>query len=306
MHSKLVYFLLALWSVILFVDVPRVDAIHYPVYNVLEIGAPRLIVELLHGQLFVSEAETDGFDFWQRAREKLEGAQREAADWLKKAEESAVEMGARIKELKDNMEELVQGASVLHEVLTPVTIAGEDSDKLKRFALNNDLEFAFDAILEELQAMVPPLNEAPEHEQREMAVSAALDKIGDALVGICRKHGLDEERVRTQWQSILRPAIFTSVVLLGDIAEQHPDIVYGLLFALAVTMLPEAWLFRPLLRVFGFGPQGPIKGSAAAWAQRVFYGAEVPKGSWFATLQRAGMVAMSWWSWVWCFVFNKC
>lgn len=32
-----------------------------------------------------------------------------------------------------------------------------------------------------------------------------------------------------------------------------------------------------------------LTGSAVAWAQRRFYGAYIPKGSWFSHLQRAGM-----------------
>ena len=36
---------------------------------------------------------------------------------------------------------------------------------------------------------------------------------------------------------------------------------------------------------------GALTGSAAAWAQSVFFGAVVPKGSWFATLQGAAMKA---------------
>lgn len=33
-------------------------------------------------------------------------------------------------------------------------------------------------------------------------------------------------------------------------------------------------------------------GSAAAWAQRFFFGGLIPRGSWFALLQRAGMTAI--------------
>ncbi|KAH9931404.1 uncharacterized protein B0H18DRAFT_1116220 [Fomitopsis serialis] len=36
-------------------------------------------------------------------------------------------------------------------------------------------------------------------------------------------------------------------------------------------------------------PEGPVAGSTAAWAQRVFCGAYIPKGSWFSHLQHAAM-----------------
>lgn len=37
-----------------------------------------------------------------------------------------------------------------------------------------------------------------------------------------------------------------------------------------------------------------IPGSAAAWAQRRFFGAVIPAGSWFATLQSASIVGVGW------------
>jgi hypothetical protein len=98
--------------------------------------------------------------------------------------------------------------------------------------------------------------------------------------------------------------------------EQHPDLLSILLFTLAVMLIPEYWVLRPVLGLFGFGPTGPGKGTAvpklqrmpidlfagtvASWAQRVFYGAAVPKGSWFAFLQEAAMAekARSWWGWL--------
>ncbi|KAJ6538449.1 hypothetical protein DFH09DRAFT_1176912 [Mycena vulgaris] len=54
-------------------------------------------------------------------------------------------------------------------------------------------------------------------------------------------------------------------------------------------LIPNYWFLRPILSAFGFGPIGPIKGTAAAWAQRFFYGAAVGKGTWFAFLTSVGM-----------------
>jgi len=84
-----------------------------------------------------------------------------------------------------------------------------------------------------------------------------------------------------------------------------------LLFAAIATVLPQLWLLRRVLLMFGFGPQGPIKGSflydcdaeqlfnmtlivggIAAWLQGWLFGPAVPKGGWFAMLQRLAMKAM--------------
>ena len=98
--------------------------------------------------------------------------------------------------------------------------------------------------------------------------------------------------------------------------EQHPVLLETLLFSASIMLIPEAWLLRPLLSLFGFGPYGPVKGenvpvspgcansisdhccltgSLASWSQRRFWGAAVAKGSWFAHLQSAGMKLGSPW-----------
>ena len=82
-----------------------------------------------------------------------------------------------------------------------------------------------------------------------------------------------------------------------------------------VRIIPKAstFLLRPILRSFGFGCRGPVKGWLATWimnvvdlseyiiilllllgsiaarAQSLFFGAKVPKGSLFAWLQSVGM-----------------
>jgi hypothetical protein len=82
---------------------------------------------------------------------------------------------------------------------------------------------------------------------------------------------------------------------------------------IVIGILVVLWLLLLLLRFIGFGQLGPIKGtllsdtiiifvqsntdissclfvgSFAAHMQRCLFGAAVPKGSWFAKLQRAGM-----------------
>jgi hypothetical protein len=71
-------------------------------------------------------------------------------------------------------------------------------------------------------------------------------------------------------------------------------------------IIPEGFILRPLLRVFGFGPGGVTKGnfllfrvhvhvydllagSGAARVQRFFFREAIAEGSWFARLQSAGM-----------------
>jgi len=100
---------------------------------------------------------------------------------------------------------------------------------------------------------------------------------------------------------------------IGDINEQHPELLPTLTFSIVVLLIPESWILRPILGWFGFGPLGPVKrelkpwnrtfeaqldivGSAAARMQRRFWGGAVRAGSWFSCLQAAGMGVLPWWA----------
>ncbi|KAJ7797319.1 hypothetical protein B0H14DRAFT_3887158 [Mycena olivaceomarginata] len=157
----------------------------------------------------------------------------------------------------------------LHE-LKKLTVKRRESDddgggsRVLTIDLAGDLERAFEKVLEELQ------------------------KAGAELKAVCGKHGMDEENVAAHWETI-QGAIENMVVLLGDLVEQHPDLLNILLFTGAVMLIPEYWVLRPVLGLFGFGPTGSGKGTVASWARRVFYGAAVPEGGWFALSQKAAM-----------------
>ncbi|KAJ7230434.1 hypothetical protein GGX14DRAFT_583194 [Mycena pura] len=236
--------------------------------------------------------ELDPEDFWQRARELGDRARRYGGKLLKDAADKSQDVREKIGELTGRMDALLRGAAALHEELrAAATLQSAD-------AVSEDLERAFAAVLEELRERFPAPEKAPGHEARREAVAVALEKAGAALVGVCVKHGMDEERARQHWDGTMRPAVETVVVLLGDLVEQHPDLLEALLFTGAVVLIPDYWLLRPLLGLFGFGPTGPVKGTTASWAQRVFYGPAVSKKSWFALLDQAAMTikAPGWWA----------
>jgi hypothetical protein len=101
------------------------------------------------------------------------------------------------------------------------------------------------------------------------------------------------------------------IVLLGDIYEQHPQLINNIVIVFILRAIPKDWILRPLLEMFGFGAAGPVKGtspfdrassplltatlsdSAAAAAQRLWFGAAVEKGNWFSQLQSVGMKGLA-------------
>ncbi|KAJ7129314.1 hypothetical protein C8R44DRAFT_776488 [Mycena epipterygia] len=288
--------LLAFIFTFTFVSVHPVAAVYFPAR--LAEGLPDFKSSVQ--QYVFSETpaiHTEGVDldnFWQRLRDLGDNARHYSDDLIKnKAAELSQEVRQKITELKERMAAVAHGATVLNDELhasaklRPRRFDDDSAESVED--ISGDLERAFEVVLEELKIMFPAPDQATGHEHRQEVVRVALEKAGAALVTVCVKYGMDEERVLVHWDKTVRPAIENMVVLLGDLAEQHPNLLEALLFSGAVMLIPNYWLLRPLLSLFGFGPIGPVKGTPAAWAQRVFFGAAVQKGNWFALLTKAAM-----------------
>ncbi|KAH0828908.1 hypothetical protein J3R83DRAFT_2327 [Lanmaoa asiatica] len=154
-------------------------------------------------------------------------------------------------------------------------------------ALTEELEGIFMVIVKDLEK-IPPPDKAPGHAERAEMVDNILDDTSVALVKVATRYGIEEEVVTT-YLVTLRPHLHALTVAVGDINEQHPQLLPAIAFSVVALLIPESWILRPFLSLLGFGPAGPVKGSAAAWLQRRFWGVAVDAGSWFSWLQKAGM-----------------
>ncbi|KAF7290902.1 hypothetical protein HMN09_01268700 [Mycena chlorophos] len=308
MRINVLYLLFTLSSSILFADFAcAYTLLGIKLYGPLDLPGSLIVAILRSSTSYFDAQDDDGCDFLCRASQNLEAARREAENGLNKAKQVATDMGHKVNEFTTSVEEVVRGIVGLRVLSENEDAAGA---RFKRSAINLDalsaeLTVAYEVMFNELRESFPEPKEAPGHENRSKAIEVALEKVGVVLVEVCSNHGLDQYRVEESWQ-VLHPYMSTTLVLLGDIVEQHPVLFESLLFAMATAFVPETWFFRPFLGLFGFGRQGPIKGSAAAWAQRVFFGARVERGSWFSRMQRAGMAAAGWWSRLWCSWFGRC
>ncbi|KAJ7822252.1 hypothetical protein B0H13DRAFT_2113042 [Mycena leptocephala] len=289
MQLKTLYLpLLAFLFALSFVDLPPVAALFLPA----RLGG------LSHTPLFrTSEVDLELEHFWQRARELGETARQYGEKLIEETAERSKDVREKIGELKERMDEIVHGAKALRDEFqasvkrrTQRSSDGSENNDFSAEDMAGDLERAFEKVLDELKVMFPAPDQAPGHEERQKVVMVALEKAGGALITVCVKHGMDEKR----------PAIEKMVVLLGDLVEQHPLLLETILITFSVMLIPEYWVLRPLLSLFGFGPTGPVKGTIAPWAQRVFYGAAVSKGSWFAYLDKVAMTLKKpgFWGWV--------
>ncbi|KAK7457195.1 hypothetical protein VKT23_010493 [Stygiomarasmius scandens] len=151
-----------------------------------------------------------------------------------------------------------------------------------------DLSCELELIMDQFRADFPEPSTAPNHAQRVVFIQTLMNRIEEGLVRVSAKYGVREQDTKDNFSKV-RHGTEDTLIIVGDLVEQHPILLEALVFSTVILFLPKVWLTRPILSCFGFGPSGPIKGSTAAWAQRRFFGAVVTRGSWFARLQQAGM-----------------
>ncbi|KAF9565512.1 hypothetical protein CPC08DRAFT_166977, partial [Agrocybe pediades] len=200
-----------------------------------------------------------------------------------------------IDDFKALMNELIASAEALSidSVMKSDIATLADFASVKEFVdkLSVEIEKIGDWLMETFE--VPDTDESQEERQQRRAdtVDKALDKVEDAFVKTYAVWNVPEGEGREKFGKV-KGHIRSAVLAVGDLAEKHPLLVDAILFTASVLIIPEWLLLRVPLRLLGFGPLGPAKGSVAAWAQRYFFGAAVKEGSWFSRLQRAGM---KWW-----------
>jgi hypothetical protein len=197
--------LLALTFVLCFANLPPVTALDFPA--LLGEGLPGLPVPGFPQAYVLSE---------NAILHTLE----EAAARSKDVRET-------IGELKEHMNTVVDGAKALLDELHEVTVKRRASDERgdSEEDITKDLERAFEGVLEELKVMFPAPEEALGHEERQRVVTVALDKVGSALITVCVKYKMDEERARSFWETI-RAALEKLIMLLGERLAGRNSVVY--------------------------------------------------------------------------------
>ncbi|KAF8958345.1 hypothetical protein BDZ97DRAFT_1842278 [Flammula alnicola] len=194
----------------------------------------------------------------------------EAVRYMNKEEKMILVFAAvadEIQEFKETMHRLVDSAEGLHTSLKSMLDNDRAGAGFEGFTQLLSVEI--DAVIEELRSEFSeplPEDQTERYKKRKAVVSFTLDKIEDAFVKGSSILAIPEADARDKFSDVKR-----------HICE--------------VVLIAAPVFLRPLLvlRVFGFGPLGPVKGSSAAWAQRFFFKATIKQGNWFSRLQSAGM-----------------
>ncbi|KAG1811270.1 uncharacterized protein BJ212DRAFT_1375976 [Suillus subaureus] len=191
----------------------------------------------------------------------------------------------KITEFRESIVNVTATAAALRKVCDG---AAEDSGVSLHSVIEEHKDI-FVVLFEELMEMFPPPGEAPGHDNRTIMINTVATKLG-----------VSEELLKSHSDS-LKFVVQHVAVTIGDLAEQHPEIANALLLIavaeLSPLLLPEigmgtlldGWLLRPLLHLFGFGTPRTNQ-RIAAWLQSWIFGPIIPKGNWFAALQRLAMI----------------
>jgi len=220
--------------------------------------------------------------FWERAQSLGHRSQDYAASLIHEAAQKAdATTVAQLRHFQYAIQVVVADTEDMKEAIAQT--ADKSFDEIQ-----HDIEKVFADLLEQLKEQFPPPDQAPNHAERRGNVSLVIRKTEEVFIKLGVQHGMSEKQLRMHLDPIMKH-VEDIIVTIGDLAEQHPVLFETLIVSGVMLIIPESWFLRPLFRLFGMSPEGPVAGSAAAWAQRRFYGAYIPKGSWFSHLQRAGM-----------------
>ncbi|KAG1766531.1 hypothetical protein EV702DRAFT_1150122 [Suillus placidus] len=190
----------------------------------------------------------------------------------------------KITELRKSVDSVASTATTLYQVVKEAA----EQRGIPLYTVLRDLGNTFSGLFEELKEQFPPPDEAPSHEKRMTMISTVLDRVEECFLQVVGKLGMNKELLKSLTGS-LKSGVKQVVVTIGDVSEQHPHLVWALA-GIVMSMLFAEGLLLAILRIVGFGPLGPMKGGIAAWLQGWLFGPTVPKGGWFAMLQRLAMI----------------
>jgi hypothetical protein len=223
----------------------------------------------LKTHIYDSAIEDFRVDFWTQTLALSKHVQKYSHVILEDATREFSDVSHKISELKENAAELVIQTRALRE---GVQIDWEPFVE----EIASGLQDVLDTIKEEF----PPPDTAPNHVQRSAMIGKTLQGAEDKIVVLYLQRGFpgSEDEIRVKIHPVIETlekmatlvgnglllSRFLSACFhyfLGDIIEQHPDLILTITFGIVGMVFSEILLLRPLLGLFGWGPYGPVKGA---------------------------------------------
>jgi hypothetical protein len=170
-------------------------------------------------------------------------------DLLKNASEQVPIIADRIRITTNHVAEVVLSVEHLMETMTLETLQ----------IVSEKVSPLLEAQLEDIKTNFPAPEEAASHEERREMANRMAARVEHILSNALIEHGASEDDIHTFFKS-LTPGVVNVVVIIGDLAEQHPTLTEALVISVAALCIPEGLILRPIFGLFGFSPAGPVKG----------------------------------------------
>ncbi|KAF8200944.1 hypothetical protein BJ912DRAFT_921510 [Pholiota molesta] len=207
-------------------------------------------------------------DFWEEARKLGDKAVQYANEQIESIADHNTSITDDIHNYKASWTQVVKTIGELRPGMNA------DSQLIEiRHLEDEDYAFFFNKIWKRFLNEPLPENQSERYKQREVVINLALNMTEDVLVEAYDILDMPEEEVREKFGHV-KPHIRQAILVMGNLADNHPEIVDIILFGAAI--------------LFGISPIGPVKGSPAAWAQRYFFGGTIPAKSWFLSFNKRG------------------
>jgi len=187
------------------------------------------------------------------------------------------EVASSLNELKDLITQVTDVSNQFHEDLQR-RIHSVDTEHLSA-KLSTELDLVWEDFKAEFSLPLAEEEDARYSQRKEM-ISWLMRRVEDAAVKILVLDQIPESDVRARFGEI-EPKITDALLIAGKmlwhlvlndnliltgtpgrLMDRHPILVGVIVVSAIAWTAPESWLLRPLFRMFGFGPDGPVKGSS--------------------------------------------
>lgn len=211
-----------------------------------------------------------GTDAWDTMRQGVPSLHKYAEDLFDTAAKTSNDVAARVKIIRALLQTVKDDITEFRKsfrVPSPAhggSLVNARSEGQSLSQVSIDIDGAFEEILKRVHEAFPAPDTAAHHDARQRLIKHILEEAEIELIKIlCVKHHLvAEDALRKFWRGV-SPIIEGVVVTTADLAEQHPKLTAFVIVGVISMLIPESWFTKPLLRLIGFGPVGPVKGEHA-------------------------------------------
>ncbi|TEB38454.1 hypothetical protein FA13DRAFT_751559 [Coprinellus micaceus] len=173
----------------------------------------------------------------------------------------------KFDDVADKLDQFKAGMDTLVDHAREVQLIFEQYQADPQALLDRLNEAGTDAVENLQKEFEKPLPEDMDERAKYRAemIASILNHMEGPYVTASEELGIPEDKARQSFEAIRR-ALEDTLIIAGKIVDKHPVLVETVVISAAFMILPGALFLRPFVRLFGFGPFGPVKGEFSSLA----------------------------------------